>query len=81
MNISVMFFASLRESIGTRILELNMPINSTVADLKDFLVRSYPGLAEARNSILVSINREYVGDEWVIPLGGEIAIFPPVSGG
>jgi len=32
-------------------------------------------------TVVVSINREFAFDEAVIPANGEIALFPPVSGG
>jgi molybdopterin converting factor small subunit len=38
-------------------------------------------LSPARNSMLVAVNREYAGDDQIIPAGAEVALFPPVSGG
>lgn len=81
MRIKILFFATLREYVGAKIIELEIPVDTTVAGLKELLVSRYPKMLPARNSILSAINREYAVDEQVIPLDAEIALFPPVSGG
>ncbi|MGA2491216.1 MAG: molybdopterin converting factor subunit 1 [Anaerolineales bacterium] len=81
MKIKILFFATLREYVGAKTIELEIPVDTTVAGLKELLVSRYPKMLPARNSILSAINREYAVDEQVIPLNAEIALFPPVSGG
>ena len=54
---------------------------TTVQNLKEQLVESYPGLKETMDSIVISINREFAFDENIVPDGSEVALFPPVSGG
>jgi molybdopterin converting factor subunit 1 len=79
--IKIFLFATLAETIGSRSILVELPKDQTVAGLKDFLVKNYPKLSPARNSMLVAVNREYAGDDLVIPAGAEVALFPPVSGG
>jgi molybdopterin converting factor subunit 1 len=80
-QIKIFLFASLRDYVGAKTIELELAAGTTIADLKELLVRTYPKLSPARNSMLAAINREYAADEQLIPLHAEIAFFPPVSGG
>jgi len=82
MRITVLFFATLRSLTGLKSLELELPLESRVADLKLLIGDRFPQVAPALvATALVSINREYADDDQVIPDGAEIALFPPVSGG
>jgi MoaE-MoaD fusion protein len=80
-QISVLFFASLRDLTGTKEVQLELPEGATIADLKEKLVERFPGLKPAMNSALVSVDREFGFDEEAIPAQAEVALFPPVSGG
>jgi molybdopterin converting factor small subunit len=62
-------------------MELDLPPDVTVRDLKAKISDEYPNLKESMKSVLITINREYAFDEAVIPQDAEIAMFPPVSGG
>ena len=81
MQITVLFFATLREHAGTRQAKMELPPGARVSDLKAQLPLVYPGLAKMTGSILVSVNKEFAFDEEEIPAGAEVAVFPPVSGG
>lgn len=80
-QITTLFFATLRDRAGIKSVELQIPSQSTVADLKALLVEKYPALTGMLNHTLVSINHEYVFDEAIVPDNAEVALFPPVSGG
>jgi molybdopterin converting factor subunit 1 len=80
-EISVLFFATMRDHIGERQISLEIPENSQVRDLKLILAERYPNATGALEATLVSINRDYAFDEDIIPEGAEIAMFPHVSGG
>jgi len=80
-EISVLFFATMRDHIGERRISLEIPKNSQVRDLKLILAEQYPNATGALEATLVSINRDYAFEEDVIPEGAEIAMFPHVSGG
>jgi molybdopterin converting factor subunit 1 len=80
-HIKLLFFATIRDRVGTRSLELDIPANMTVQDLKEKLSTDYPNLKESMKSVLISINQEYSLDDAIIPVNAEIALFPPVSGG
>lgn len=80
-HIKLLFFATIRDRVGARSLELDIPLNMTVQALKEKLSKDYPNLKESMKSALISINQEYAFDEAVIPTNAEIGMFPPVSGG
>ena len=80
-QVTALFFATLRDRMGVKSVELQIPLETNVADFKTLLIEKYPALAGLMNHTLVSINHEYVFDEAIIPDHAEIALFPPVSGG
>lgn len=80
-QIRVLFFATLKDRVGTKEITLDLPHGARVADLKRLLVDSYPQLAGVLDSAVVSLNREFAFEEDPIPIGAEAALFPPVSGG
>jgi molybdopterin synthase sulfur carrier subunit len=80
-QITVLFFATLRDKAGTRSATLDVEISTTIEQLKLLLVAKFPNLDGLMEHCLASINHEYRFDESEIPAGAEIAFFPPVSGG
>ncbi len=80
-RIKVLLFATLRDRAGTRELVIEVPDGINVGGLKVQLASQYPALQKSLQSVLVSINRQYAFDDDVIPASGEVALFPPVSGG
>lgn len=80
-TITTLFFAALRDRAGVKSVELQIPLQTNVADFKTILTERFPALADLMSHTLVSINHEYVFDESIIPDHAEIALFPPVSGG
>ena len=80
-TVKVLFFATLRDYVGHRSLELEIPVGTTLQGVIDILIGTYPRLEIVRNSMMTAINREYVAEEEIVPENAEIAFFPPVSGG
>jgi len=80
-QVTTLFFATLRDRMGVKSVELQIPSHCNVTDFKSLLIKKYPALSGLMNHTLVSINHEYVFNETIIPDRAEIALFPPVSGG
>ena len=80
-RIKLFFFATVRDRVGAKSLEMDIPLDMTIQGLKDKLVNDYPNLAASMPSVLFTINREYAFDDALVPQDAEIALFPPVSGG
>jgi molybdopterin converting factor subunit 1 len=80
-NIKILFFATIKDKAGTKSMDLDIPNEMTIQQLKEKLANEYPNLKDSLKSVLMTINREYAFDDAVIPFNAEIALFPPVSGG
>lgn len=80
-KVKVLLFATLRQHAGANSVEIEFREGMKVRELKDELRKQHPNLRESLESVLIAINHEYAFDEDVVPASGEIALFPPVSGG
>jgi len=80
-RIKLLFYATLRDEMGARSLEMDLEPGATVRTLKDKLAQERPATKAAIERALVAINREYSPDDKVVPENAEVALFPPVSGG
>lgn len=80
-HIKLLFFATIRDRAGTKSMEMDIPVETTIQGLKDKLSMDYPKLKDSMKSVLITINREYAFDEATVPMNAEIGMFPPVSGG
>jgi molybdopterin synthase catalytic subunit len=81
MRVRVLLFAALREAVGQKQLELELPADVTLAELLARLEREHDVLARYRGRLLVSLNEERAPFETQLGEGDEIALLPPVSGG
>ncbi|HKJ71409.1 MAG TPA: molybdopterin converting factor subunit 1 [Gammaproteobacteria bacterium] len=82
--IKVLYFAAVREAVGTAEEEVAAEGVATVADLLARLREADPiraqALAEDRR-LLVAVNQEYAEGSRPVADGDEVALFPPVTGG
>lgn len=81
MRLAIRLFAVARQRVGSPQIEVDLPIPSTVGQLRDVLARSCPALADLLPSLMIAVDSEFAEDPLVIPVGAEVAIIPPVSGG
>ena len=85
MKVKVLFFAALREQLGTPGEEIELPSGvSTVAGLRTHL-KSRGGAYEKafgeKTLIRIAVNQDMVQPAARIEAGDEVAFFPPVTGG
>jgi len=80
-EITVLFFATLRQRAGTKAIKIKVPETMDVGGLKQQLGRDFPDWESSLTSVLIAVNREYAFDEAILPANAEVALFPPVSGG
>lgn len=81
--ISIKYFASVREAIGSSSEQLQTAA-STVAALRDELISRGGAFGEAlaRNQLLrVALNHTMTEESALLSEGCEVAFFPPVTGG
>lgn len=74
-------FASFREAVGRGELALEVPDESTVGDVVERLRSDHPALGPAAANAMLAVNQEYVGPDYRLRAGDELALIPPVSGG
>ena len=81
MKVRVRFFASVKDIVGRREVVLDLPEGATAAELLHRFAVDHPRLQALAPSLLLAVNREYVGGTHVLAEGDEVAFIPPVSGG
>jgi molybdopterin converting factor subunit 1 len=79
MQVHVRLFAAYREAVKTSRLNASLAAGARVADLVASLRGQFPALELGQG--LVAVNREYVGQDFRLREGDEVAFIPPVSGG
>ena len=81
MKIRTRFFASARDAVGQRELELDIPDGLTAGDLLQLLISDYPRLAGHASTLRLAVNEAYADPTERLNPGDEVALIPPVSGG
>ena len=81
---SFLFFARVREQIGSSRMEITLPAEvTTVAQLHAFLCGQGEPFASVLSdpSLQIAVNQQHAHADDLVSDRDEIAIFPPVSGG
>jgi len=81
MKVRVKMFAAAREALESDQVEIELPEDARVRDLRRALAAEIPRLASLLPHTMIAIDSEYAGDDQPLTPGAEIACIPPVSGG
>jgi molybdopterin synthase catalytic subunit len=81
MQITVRYFASIREVIGLRSEVRDVPESMTAGALLDQIVREHPEIEGLRRASRIMLNQDYAEPDQLLSDGDELALIPPVSGG
>jgi sulfur-carrier protein len=82
--IRVLYFASLREAVGTDAEALPAAHAGSVADIRALLCARGGPWAETlapERRVLAAVNQQMARPETPVADGDELAFFPPVTGG
>jgi len=85
VKVKVLFFANLREQLGTGVEEVDLPDSaSTVAGLRMQLMRrggAWQDVLADMKVVRVAVNQDMAAANAPLNPGDEVAFFPPVTGG
>ncbi len=81
LTLRILFFARSRELAGVSETLLSLPINSSVAQLREALTQLYPKLTGFLELCAIAVDDEFSTDEQILSQDVTVAILPPVSGG
>jgi molybdopterin synthase sulfur carrier subunit len=85
VKVKVLFFAGLREQLGTAGEEVELPGGvSTVAGLRAHLRArggNFEQVLSEKALVRAAVNQDMVQPTSAIKAGDEVAFFPPVTGG
>jgi MoaE-MoaD fusion protein len=81
MQITVRFFAMMREHLGTSTATLDVPEGTTAADVFALATQDAPRLSGLQRSVMVMVNEDYAEPDQPLRDGDDVALIPPVSGG
>jgi molybdopterin synthase sulfur carrier subunit len=85
VKVKVLFFASLRERLGTPLEEVDIPDSaSTVAGLRLHLMQrggAWRDVLADMKVVRVAVNQDMAAANAPLNPGDEVAFFPPVTGG
>lgn len=83
MNVQIKYFASIREALGQS-GEVVATEAATLGALRDGLIARGGAYAEALargKAVRVALNQVLCDESTPLTAGGEVAFFPPVTGG
>ncbi len=85
MRVTLLYFAALREGLGTAREEVALPAHVQTASALRAWLRERGGawaqlLADGR-AVRVAIDQAMAGPDALLHEGAEVAFFPPVTGG
>jgi molybdopterin synthase sulfur carrier subunit len=81
MALNILYFAGLRETIGSGSERIELPAGvATVGALRDALGQRHAALLTAKN-LRAAVNQKMAGMDAPVADGDEVAFFPPVTGG
>jgi len=85
VKVKVLFFAGLREQLGTPGEEIELPGGvTTVGGLRQYLSKkgnSWKNALAEGKLVRMAVNQDMVQPGAPIKAGDEVAFFPPVTGG
>ncbi len=78
---TVLLFAIARDLAGASAVDVPVPDGATVGTMRAALADVYPALAVLLPRCRVAVGQAFAADTDVVPVGAEVALIPPVSGG
>ena len=81
MNIRISLYSYFKELTGVGTTTEALVEGVTLGELFDRLAGRYPKLEPMRRSTLMAVGVDYQTRDYVLKVGDEVSLFPPVQGG
>jgi molybdopterin synthase catalytic subunit len=81
VHVQILYFAVLRERVGTDRESLELPDGADVRGARAAIAARHPAVGALLPQVQTAVNRAIANDATVLADGDEIALLPPVSGG
>lgn len=81
MQITVRYFAIMREHLGKGVETLDVPDGTTAGEVFALATKDAPRLAGLERAVMVMVNEDYAEPDQPLNDGDDVALIPPVSGG
>ena len=81
MQITVKFFAILKDRAGVSEILLDIPPESKISNAVETLNARFPQIQNELKRTAIALNRTYTKSDASLQDGDELALIPPVSGG
>lgn len=81
ITVTVKLFAAYQEAYQLPELTLNLPTQTSVGEVLEFLLAEKPQLEQWRNLTRFGVNFQFVEPNTPLQDGDEVVLIPPVSGG
>lgn len=81
MQITLRYFAIMREHLGKDVETLDVPDGTIAGEVFELAMKDEPRLAGLKRSVMVMVNEDYAEPDQVLKDGDDVALIPPVSGG
>ena len=81
MQVNLIFYAVLQETISEEPLLLEVNNGCTAEQVLELLAEKFPQAAPVLKSTRLAHEDEYVGKQTILTDGAEYCLIPPVSGG
>ncbi len=80
MKLKLIAYGIAKDIVNGREIVIDIPEESTIADLKSILLQRYPPFSKLK-SLSFAVGDEYQTDTFLLSNEKEVVIIPPVSGG
>ncbi|HWX19775.1 MAG TPA: MoaD/ThiS family protein [Candidatus Binatia bacterium] len=81
MSVRICFYSYFKDLTGCAETEEVMAEGSTLGDLVRQLTARFPKLGALEKSMLMAVGVDYQRPSYVLGVGDEVSLFPPVQGG
>lgn len=78
---SVLLFAGAKALAGKDMIEVDLSLRPTVAEVLAAIARAEPNLQGLLPACRLAVDRCYAAEHDILPADAELALIPPVSGG